>query len=138
MNIALESLCSVVIAIMLLFSLTEQAGIKENRFFFYMVLMLLVMLLSDLVCWLVPYSADFIAFAYGFLTLNYMSGYVAMCFFVHYLYEYIKDSRAWMRLALRCVDVSCVFFCLLCLWNLRFGFFFSISTSKGYSLGNTY
>jgi signal transduction histidine kinase len=135
-NLTLDSLCSVIVCLLLV-SLLSQEAMKENRHFIWMCMALLIILLSDLFDWWLDGHAEYTVLLYISNTVNYISGYVIVNFFVRYMSEFLQDKKMMKRITALfdgCFYVSSA----AVLINLFFGYFFSINAMGFYERGSFY
>ena len=136
-NVAMDSLCSIVI-IMLLLSLEKRSREKESRYFLGMTVTLLLILLSDLADWLTLGVPAYRTLSYVSNSINYSAGYVIIGYFIRYLGEFMTEQKKLMGKIIFIFDGLCILSVLATLLNLPFGFFFSIDDGGMYWRGAFY
>jgi two-component sensor histidine kinase len=118
-NLTLDSLCSVIVCLLLV-SLLSQEAIKENKHFMWMCIALLIILLSDLFDWWLDGHAEYTVLLYISNTVNYISGYAIINFFVRYIAEFLKERKKMMKKIMQIFDICFYISAAAALGNLFF------------------
>lgn len=134
-NIALDLLC-VVVLILILTGLEIYSN--ENIYFRRMTFTLLVIQISDIGGWTFNGKEDCIIFLYITNSVNYISGYLIINYFIRYLKAFIFKHKRIMNTVIHIFDVLCIISIAATLLNIPFGYFFAFDGTCTYFRGKYY